>query len=115
MRKGKAKPTEGAPGPSYIPAMHKQADRPRVAELRVSRRIALSDLARIGPELLARIMMDVGALPDPWGECSACRCGAMQLQTRSCQLGNDVQVAGFSIPQMDHPMWRSLNWECQRR
>jgi hypothetical protein len=115
MKKGRAATKKEAPGPSYIPPNQKQADRPSLAALPISKRIAVVDMARISPELLARIMIEIGVLPDLGGECTACQCGTMELKLRGGQSDKDIQVAGFSIPQMDYPIWRCSNWDCQRR
>ncbi|CAK0847589.1 unnamed protein product, partial [Prorocentrum cordatum] len=76
---------------SYIPPMQNQADRPRVAGLTISQIIALIDLARIQPELLARIMVEIGVLPDLGVECSACQSGTMELKTWGSQTDKHTQ------------------------
>eukprot|EP00959_Pyramimonas_sp_CCMP1952_P222042 4641947-Pyramimonas_sp.AAC.1 len=93
MKKGRAATTKEAPGPSYIPAKQKQADRPSLAALPTSQRTAAVDMARISPELLARIMIEVGVLPDLGGECTARQCVAMELKLRGGQSGKGIKVA----------------------
>ncbi|CAK0889223.1 unnamed protein product [Prorocentrum cordatum] len=48
-------------------------------------------MARISPELLARIMIEIGVLPDLGGECTACQCGTMELKLRGGQSDKDIQ------------------------
>ncbi|CAK0820409.1 unnamed protein product [Prorocentrum cordatum] len=91
MKKGRAATKKEAPGPSYIPPNQKQADRPSLAALPISKRIAVVDMARVSPELLARIMIEIGVLPDLGGECTACQCGTMELKLRGGQSDKDIQ------------------------
>eukprot|EP00959_Pyramimonas_sp_CCMP1952_P029232 613379-Pyramimonas_sp.AAC.1 len=77
VKKGRVQSKKEAPGPSCVPPKRKLDHRPRVAARPISQRGAVIDVARISPELLARIMIEIGVLPGLEGPCKACKCGTM--------------------------------------
>ena len=104
-----------APGPAYIPDALAGKKKEHLARAPIATRIAVVDLARIPPDALARVMIEIGVLPDLGGTCEACGYGTMELKVRSSQSKHECVVAGYNIPNLDAPIWRCSNWECQKR